>query len=82
MMSIPGTEEQKAMLLDCTGCHTVERIMRSTHDADEWTQVITRMKGYGAVSPPTQAAAHAGRRPAPASLSNTARWPNISRPSI
>jgi virginiamycin B lyase len=52
MMSIPGTEEQKAMLLDCQSCHTMERIMRSTHDADEWTQVITRMKGYGAVSQP------------------------------
>jgi hypothetical protein len=45
MMSIPGTEEQKAMLLDCTGCHTLERVVRSTHDADEWTHVITRMKG-------------------------------------
>ena len=52
MMSIPGTEEQKAMLLNCTGCHTIERIMRSTHDSDEWTQVITRMMGYGAVSQP------------------------------
>ena len=52
MMSIPGTEAQKAMLLDCVGCHTLERIVRSTHDADEWTQVITRMKGYGAVSQP------------------------------
>jgi virginiamycin B lyase len=52
MMSIPGTEEQKAMLLNCVGCHTIERIMRSTHDSDEWTQVITRMMGYGAVSQP------------------------------
>src|ERR1700722_9084078 len=52
MMSIPGTEEQKAMLLNCTSCHTMERIMRSTHDSDEWTQVITRMRGYGAVSQP------------------------------
>jgi len=52
MMSIPGTDDQKAMLLDCTSCHTMERIMRSAHDADEWTQVITRMKGYGAVSQP------------------------------
>jgi streptogramin lyase len=40
------------MLLDCTGCHTLERIVRSTHDADEWTQVITRMKGYAFVSTP------------------------------
>jgi streptogramin lyase len=52
MMSIPGTETQKAMLLNCTSCHTLERIVRSTHDADEWTQVITRMMGYGAVSQP------------------------------
>ena len=26
--------------------------MRSTHDADEWTHVISRMKSYGAVSQP------------------------------
>jgi virginiamycin B lyase len=52
MMSIPGTEAQKSALLDCVGCHTLERIVRSTHDADEWMQVITRMKGYGAVSQP------------------------------
>jgi virginiamycin B lyase len=52
MMSIPGTEEQKAMLLDCMGCHTLERIVRSTHDVNEWMQVISRMKSYGAVSQP------------------------------
>src|SRR5213078_1687208 len=52
MMSIPGTEEQKAGLLNCVGCHTLERVMRSTHDSDEWTQVISRMLGYGAVSQP------------------------------
>ena len=52
MMSIPGTEEQKATLLNCTGCHTLERIMRSTHDSDEWTHAISRMMGYGAVSQP------------------------------
>src|SRR5215831_9640055 len=52
MMSIPGTEEQKAGLLNCTGCHTLERIMRSTHDSDEWTHIVSRMQGYGAVSQP------------------------------
>ncbi len=52
MKSIPGTEEQKAMLLNCTSCHTMERIVRSTHNSDEWTQVISRMMGYGAVSQP------------------------------
>src|SRR5712691_13407207 len=52
MMSIPGTEDQKAGLLNCVGCHTLERVVRSTHDSDEWTHVITRMRGYGAVSQP------------------------------
>jgi virginiamycin B lyase len=52
MMSIPGTDDQKAFLLNCTSCHTLQRIVRSTHDADEWAQVITRMQGYGAVSQP------------------------------
>src|SRR6266702_1059618 len=52
MMSIPGTEAQKSALLDCGSCHTLERVMRSTHDSDEWTQVVSRMRGYGAVSQP------------------------------
>ena len=51
MMSIPGTEEQKAELLNCVGCHTLERIARSTHNSDEWTQV-SAIIGYGAVSQP------------------------------
>jgi virginiamycin B lyase len=52
MASFPGTDDQKAFLLNCVSCHTLERIARSTHDANEWTQVITRMMGYGAVSQP------------------------------
>src|SRR5262249_30821423 len=52
MMSIPGTEDQKSALLNCVGCHTLECVLRSTHDSDEWTQVIARMMGYGAVSQP------------------------------
>ena len=52
MMSFPGSEEQKAGLLNCVGCHTLERVARSTHDSDEWTRVISRMMGYGAVSQP------------------------------
>jgi len=52
MMSIPGTDGQKAFLLDCTSCHTMERIVLSTHDTDEWMSVISRMKGYGNVSQP------------------------------
>ena len=52
MASIPGSDDQRHFLLDCVSCHTLERIVRSTHNADEFTQVITRMRGYGAVSQP------------------------------
>jgi streptogramin lyase len=51
-MSMPGTNEQKAALLNCTGCHTLERIALSTHNADEFMQVMHRMAGYGPVSQP------------------------------
>jgi len=46
LMSMPGTEEQKTFLLTCNSCHTIERIMRSTHDADEFAQVFERMGRY------------------------------------
>ena len=46
MMSMPGTDEQKSILLNCNSCHSVERIVRSTHDADEFLQVFKRMAGY------------------------------------
>jgi virginiamycin B lyase len=52
MASIPGSEEQKSALLNCVGCHTLERVMRSTHDVEEWTHVVHRMLGYAAVSQP------------------------------
>ena len=52
IMSVPGTDEQKSFLLNCVSCHTLERIVRSTHDADEFTQVIYRMMGYAQVSQP------------------------------
>jgi virginiamycin B lyase len=52
MASIPGTDEQKNSLLNCVSCHTVERIMKSTYDADQFVQVIQRMMGYAQVSTP------------------------------
>src|SRR5271167_2980960 len=50
--SMPGSDDQKAFLLNCNGCHTIERIVRSTHDVNEWMQVITRMMNYAQVSQP------------------------------
>jgi virginiamycin B lyase len=52
-MSAPGTFDQKAVFLNCNGCHTVERIMRSTHDAAEFVQVMTRMARHAPGSMPT-----------------------------
>src|SRR5207247_9956396 len=52
MMSIPGTEEEKAGLLNCVGCHTLERVVRPTHDSDESTRLLSRTLGYVAVSQP------------------------------
>ena len=46
LMSIPGSDEQKKFLLNCAGCHTLQRIVSSTHNAAEFAQVIDRMAGY------------------------------------
>jgi len=46
MMSIPGADEQKRFLLNCNGCHTLERIMKSTYDADGFLQIFERMANY------------------------------------
>jgi virginiamycin B lyase len=52
-LSMPGSDEQKKLLLDCMSCHTLERIMRSQHDADEFMQIIPRMAGYANMSTPS-----------------------------
>jgi streptogramin lyase len=45
--SIPGSDQQKDQLLNCVGCHRVERIMRSKYDSDGFlTQILPRMQGY------------------------------------
>ena len=51
-MSWPGTTEMKNGLLNCTQCHTLERVARSKHTADEWKQVLARMGRYAQGSTP------------------------------
>ena len=46
LASFPGTDGQKKSLLNCIGCHDLDRIVSSTHDADEFVQVFDRMTGY------------------------------------
>jgi len=46
LASFPGTDTQKKTLLNCIGCHDLDRIVTSTHDAGEFVQVFNRMTGY------------------------------------
>ncbi|HTI42163.1 MAG TPA: carboxypeptidase regulatory-like domain-containing protein [Vicinamibacterales bacterium] len=51
-MSWPGTTEMKNGLLNCTQCHTLERVARSKHNAEEWAKVLERMGRYAQGSTP------------------------------
>ena len=47
LASFPGADAQKRPLLGCVGCHTLERVARSQHKADELLGVtLPRMQGY------------------------------------
>ena len=46
LASMPGTDSQKKILLGCNSCHTLQRIVRSSHDAAKFLQVFKRMGGY------------------------------------
>ena len=46
LLSMPGTEQHKAFLLNCTSCHTLERIVKSTYDAENFIDIIQRMATY------------------------------------
>jgi streptogramin lyase len=46
LYSAPGTEAQKRPLLSCVGCHTLDRITMSKHDADGFVDTIKRMGMY------------------------------------
>jgi len=54
LQSMPGTPKQKDGVLNCVSCHTVERIVRSTHNAEEFVQVQKRMGTYANQSVPTR----------------------------
>lgn len=45
-ISTPGTAEQKRPLIECLSCHTFERIVRSTQNAEDMLPVLKRMLKY------------------------------------
>src|SRR5712671_2201866 len=54
MMSVPGSDQFKlSFMIDCQGCHTLQRVFTALHDADEWKQVFTRMGRYAPETTPT-----------------------------
>ncbi len=73
LLSAPGTYEQKNALLGCVICHTVERIFRSHHNADEFAKIRQRMGTYyegtlperPQLNPPRPAPAPGAAPPAP-----------------
>jgi virginiamycin B lyase len=44
--SMPGPQEQKSYLRNCVTCHTLQPIVRSTHNADEFVHIQERMASY------------------------------------
>jgi virginiamycin B lyase len=50
--SLPGTEQQKASIRNCTHCHTLERVMRSRGDAEAMAKIVERMSTYPQLSFP------------------------------
>jgi virginiamycin B lyase len=53
LLSLPGSDPQKAFLTMCVGCHTLQRVLTSNHDAAEFQQVFLRMSRYSPGSTPT-----------------------------
>jgi streptogramin lyase len=52
LMSVPGTQQQKAGLAGCVNCHTLQRVLFSRFDALEMTSVIQRMSRHSNNSSP------------------------------
>ncbi|MFL6950036.1 MAG: carboxypeptidase regulatory-like domain-containing protein [Xanthobacteraceae bacterium] len=52
ILSAPGTPQQKLVFYNCVSCHTVERIVKSNHDAAGFVEVLKRMSGYANQSTP------------------------------
>jgi virginiamycin B lyase len=52
LASLPGTDQQKGSVRNCTHCHRLELVTRSRHDAAGFLPVLERMSGYPPLSFP------------------------------
>ena len=48
--ALPGSDDQKHLLIQCDNCHSLQFALRTGRTKDEWTQIIRRMAGERAVS--------------------------------
>jgi virginiamycin B lyase len=46
LASFPGSDTDKQGMLGCTNCHTLQRIVQSTYDGDQFLEVMGRMARY------------------------------------
>ena len=54
LISAPGPDNLKANMANCVGCHTLQRVFASAHDAAEFKQIFQRMGTYSPGSMPTR----------------------------
>ncbi len=55
LMSMPGTDKEKQFLDGCSGCHTYQRIVNSTYEAEDFRDnIFKRMGSYSPGSMPTK----------------------------
>src|SRR6185503_7156362 len=48
--ALPGTDDQKHLLIQCDNCHSLQFALRTGRTEDGWMQIIRRMAGERAVS--------------------------------
>jgi virginiamycin B lyase len=46
LISAPGSDEIKRLMLNCTDCHTLQRVFESRHTEADFLKVFERMGGY------------------------------------
>ena len=74
LLSLPGPDRQKAFLTMCVGCHTLQRVLTSQHDAAEFQQVFLRMARYRPeLSPPIRSRCSRARGERPAVVGDAAK---------
>ena len=77
MLSVPGTDDQRRALTGCTNCHSVERIVNSSYNAEEFT---ASSSGWPSI-PTTASQASRKSAPTPATSIASSRTPKRSPPT-